>query len=341
LFASRFLVFKGKISLSGQPNRLRAWRQYKKGTLSLYCDRCRQRLNEETSMPNLQTRLIWAASETLRPIVRRLLEMGVPFGALEISLRDLFVRVAESELAAPAKRQTDSRIALVTGINRKEIKRIRSAKPQRKPPQSFSINQATSLISRWRSDPETTDGRGRPLPLPYRSARGASFMKLARKLTGDLAPGVLLKELVRSGTVEVRERNVVLLRDDTYVPKVAQSGIQILGEDAPELIETILRNIFAEGKERLLQRKVYYDNLGSEATERIRTEIRREGERFLRRIDRLLSRYDRDRNPHAPGGDRRYAALGIYFLESPYRVRRLETPRDASTSSSDTKKGNK
>ena len=82
-------------------------------------------------MPNLQTRLIWAASETLRPIVRRLLEMGVPFGALEISLRDLFVRVAESELAAPGRRQTDSRIALVTGINRKEVKRIRSARPQR------------------------------------------------------------------------------------------------------------------------------------------------------------------------------------------------------------------
>jgi hypothetical protein len=39
--------------------------------------------------------------------------VGVPFGALEVSLRDLFVRVAESELAAPSKRQTDSRIALV------------------------------------------------------------------------------------------------------------------------------------------------------------------------------------------------------------------------------------
>jgi len=267
--------------------------------------------------------------------------MGVPFGALEISLRELFVRVAESELAAPGRRQTDSRITLVTGINRKEVKRIRSAKPQRKPPQSFSINQATSLISRWRSDPETTDRRGKPLPLPYRAARGASFMKLARKLTGDLAPGVLLKELVRSGAVELREKNVVLLRDDTYVPKVAQNGIQILGEDAPELIETILRNIFAEGRERLLQRKVYYDNLGSDAAARIRTEIRREGERFLRRIDRLLSRYDRDRNPHAPGGDRRYAALGIYFLESPYSVRRPETPRASSTSSSRKKKGNK
>jgi len=292
-------------------------------------------------MPNLQTRLLWAASETLRPIVRRLLEMGVPYGALEVSLRDLFVRVAESELAAPTKRQTDSRIALVTGINRKEIKRIRSAKPQRKPPQTFSINQATSLISRWRSDPKTTDPHGKPLPLPYRTARGASFMKLARQLTGDLAPGVLLKELVRSGAVELRERSVVVLREDTYVPKAAESGIQILGEDAPELIETILRNVFAEGRERLLQRKVFYDNLGSDAATRIRTQIRREGERFLRRIDRLLSHYDRDRNPRAPGGDRRYAALGIYFLESPYKVRGLETPRDSSTSRSTTKKGNK
>jgi len=285
-------------------------------------------------MSELQTKLVWAASETLRPIVRRLLEMGVPFGALEMALRDLFIRVAESELAAPGKRQTDSRVALVTGINRKEVKRIRSVKARRRAPRSFSINQASNLISRWRSDPTTTDSRGKPLALPYRASRGPSFMKLARKLTGDLAPGVLLKELVRSGAVELREKNVVVLSADSYVPKAALSGIQILGEDGPELVETILRNIFSKRSERLLQRKVYYDNLGSEAADRIRAEIRREGERFLQRIDRLLSRYDRDRNPKAPGGERRYAALGIYLLENPYRTKGPETSHESAPSKS-------
>jgi hypothetical protein len=267
-------------------------------------------------MSEVSERLIWAATRALRPMVKRLLEMGIPFGALEVRLRELYVEVAESELALPARRQTDSRISLVTGINRKEVKRIRSAKDQLKAPRSFSINQATSLISRWMTDPETTDRHGRPRPLPYRAERGPSFMKLARKLTGDLAPRVLLNELVRSGAAELLAGEIVVLRGDAYVPKAKPSELVILGEDPAELIETILRNIFAGGKERMLQRKVYYDNLGADAADRIRAQMRREGERFLCRINRLLSTYDRDRNPQAPGGERHYAALGVYFFDT-------------------------
>jgi len=272
-------------------------------------------------METLRPQLVRATLETLRPIVERLLDMGVPFGTLQLGLRELFVHVAEAKLASPTKRQTDSQIAIATGINRKEVKRIRGARMPRPAPRSFSVNQATSLISRWLSDPETTDRRGRPLPLPYRARRGRSFMKLARKLTGDFAPRVLLNELVRSGAAEVREKNIVVLRGDAYVPKVEERGLRILGEDSSELIETILRNIFSQGRERLLQRKVYYDNLGSDAATRVRAEMRREGERFLRRIDRLLSRYDRDRNAQAPGGERTYAALGVYFFESAYSAK--------------------
>jgi hypothetical protein len=274
-------------------------------------------------MDDVQRDLVRATAETLRPFVERLLKIGVPFGVLQLSLRELFVRVAESKLGQQSgKRLTDSQIALVTGINRKEVKRIRATRTTRRAPRSFSINQATSLISRWMNDRETTDARGRPIPLPYQAGRGPSFMKIARKLTGDLAPGVLLDELVRSGAVEIRKDGLVVLRGNAYVPKVAEGGLTILAEDPAELAETILRNVFAEGPERLLQRKIFYDNLGGTAANRIRAEMRREGERFLRRIDRLLSRYDRDRNRKAPPGERMYAALGVYFFESSYEAKR-------------------
>jgi hypothetical protein len=274
------------------------------------------------SMSDIRERMVWAAAEALRPIVKRMLLMGVPFGPLELGLRELFVRVAEAQLAPSP---TDSAIALVTGINRKEVKRIRAARTGNAP-RSFSINQATALISRWMSDPATTDRRGKPLPLPY-----PKFMRLARKLTGDLAPGVLLNELLRSGAAEMRDKDTVVLRTDAYVPKIETSGLTILGEDAAELAETILRNVFSEGAERLLQRKIFYDNLGTDAAARVRSEMRREGERFLRRIDRLLSRYDRDRNPDAPGGERHYAAMGVYFFENPSAPARASRPNRPAT----------
>jgi uncharacterized protein DUF6502 len=268
-------------------------------------------------MVDLSDGLVGALIAMVRPLIRHLVGLGVPFGRVEARLRELFVEVAEAELALPGRRQTDSRIALVTGINRKEVRRIRSGDRSTGAPRSFGMNQAVSLISRWRTDPQTSDRTGRPRPLPYQGGRGASFMKLARKVTADLAPRILLDELVRSGAAEIRPGDVVVLKGDAYVPKTEPAEkLQILAEDPAELVETILRNILVEERERLLQRKVYFDNLGSDAVMRVRAEVRREGERFLRRMNRLLARYDRDRNPKAPGGERHYAALGVYFFDA-------------------------
>jgi hypothetical protein len=279
-------------------------------------------------MTDVGERMIWAVANVLRPLVKRLLVSGVPFGRLEARLRELFVEIAERELALPDRRQTDSRVSLLTGINRKEVRRIRSAERSQLGSGSFSMNYATSVISRWLTDPQTVDRSGRPRPLPYQTERGPSFMKLARKVTADLAPRVLLDELERSGAVELRAGNVVVLRGDAYVPKRDPSEkLQILAEDPPELIETILRNIFEEGAELLLQRKVYYDNLGGDAAAQIRATMRREGERFLRRVNRLLAKHDRDRNPKAAGGDRHYAGIGVYFFESPPQPKPSSPPR--------------
>lgn len=267
-------------------------------------------------------RLIWAAANVLRPLAEKLLAEGVPFGRLEARLRSLFVEIAEAEMALPGRRQTDSRIALLTGINRKEVRRIRSTHPEAGP-RSFKMNHAASVISRWLADSQATDRSGRPRALPYQSERGLSFMKLVRKVTADLAPRVLLDELLRSGAVEVQDGNVVVLKSDAYVPKLeASEKLQILGEDPAELIETVLRNTFSEGSEPLLQRKIMYDNLGSDAALQVRAEVRREGERFLRRVNRLLARHDRDRNAKAAGGERYGAGVGVYFFEVPDKRRK-------------------
>ncbi len=267
-------------------------------------------------MTPLQEGLVRAIAEAARPFVRRLLVLGVPFGWVERRLREIFISVAESEFALPGRRATDSRIALLTGINRKEVRRLRAAGAATAP-STFSMNHVASLIARWRTDPRTTDGSGRPRALPYQAARGASFMRLAHDVTSDFAPGVLLEHLVATGAVDVRD-GLVALRVHAYVPRAGSvEQLQILAEDPAELVETMLRNVMAEGEDRLLQRKVAYDNLGSDAAARVRREMHREGQRFLDRLDRLLARYDRDRNPKAPGGSRHRVGVGVYFFESP------------------------
>jgi len=270
--------------------------------------------------------LTHAAREVLRPIVRRLLAARIPFGQLEGRLRELFVEIAAEEFQLPDKPQTDSRVALLTGINRKEVRRIRGQGEISPEPSTFRRNQMASLISRWTSDRRFRDEAGKPRPLPYRAKRGPSFVELARTVKTDLPPRAIVDELVRIGAVKLAD-DLVLLQAESYVPSLSSPDkLAMLADDPAELVETMLGNIFADGDELLLQRKVAYDNIGADALERMRAEVRREGERFLRRMNDVLARYDHDRNPKAPGGDRVSAGVGLYYFEKePAR-----TPRPAS-----------
>ena len=78
------------------------------------------------SAGKFESGLLKAAVEVLRPIVAQMIANGVVFGHLESRLRELFVRVAEASFEIPGRPQTDSRISVLTGINRKEVRRIRS-----------------------------------------------------------------------------------------------------------------------------------------------------------------------------------------------------------------------
>jgi hypothetical protein len=266
---------------------------------------------------DVRAELLRAAAESLRPIVRRLLGHGVPFGLLEARLRELYVQIVEQDLALPGRRQTDSRVSLVTGINRKEVRRIRSEAPRAERPVSFGRNQGASLVSRWLGDRRATDGAGNPRPLPYQAPKGVSFVSLAQQVTVDLPPRAILDELVRTGAATVLPDGRVALDADSYVPKRGRpEKLAMLSTDPAELTETMLQNIFAEDGDPWLQRKVYYDNVGSDGTPKARAQVRKAAERFLRAMDRLLARYDRDRNPRAPGGERRTAGIGVYYFES-------------------------
>jgi hypothetical protein len=250
----------------------------------------------------------------------------VTYGLLEARLRELFVEVAERDFALPDLEPTDSRVSILTGINRKEVRRIRSL-DREAAPRSFVRNLAASVVSRWVSDPRLTDGTGRPLPLPYDSARGPSFAKLAKQTTADLGPRALLDVLVGAGAAEQREGDLIVLTKAAYVPQRGRpAALAMLVDDPPELIETMLYNVLVEGEDSRLQQKLAYDNIGSDGLERLISGLRREASRFLTRSNTIFLRHDRDRNARAPGGQRTYAGIGVYYFETSHERRTRQLP---------------
>jgi len=267
--------------------------------------------------PGLKDQFAAAIRRMLRPVVRQLVAYGVTYPAFDQLIREIYVETAERDFALPHKRPTDSRVALLTGLNRKEIARLRHR--PRTPGAEVEVEDTavTRIIGRWMGGPPFSDARGRPRPLPYESPRrrAATFSRLVRERGVDVPVRSVLDELVRTGVAEVDDSGTVHLRQQANVPAGDLEGkLTLLASDPGELFSTIVHNLENPDKP-WLQRKVVYDNIGSDALEALRESSRATGEEFIRRANVLLSANDRDRSADAPGGKRSRVVLGVYYYE--------------------------
>jgi hypothetical protein len=267
-------------------------------------------------MKPLKEEFAAAVQRMMRPVVRQLIAHGISYPAFSRLMRQMYVTVAEQEFGLPFKAQTDSRIALLTGIHRKEIAQLRRRKERPTPLPEVEDSLMTHVIGRWLAPPYA-DGEGNPQPLPYQvdKPQGVSFARLVRAATTDLPVRSVLDELVQTGTASLLPDGHVVLQREANVPAAdAAAKLTLLGSDPAELFSTIVHNIEHPDAPRL-QRKVVYDNVGSEALAELQAGARRLAETFIRRANALLAARDRDRNPQAPGGQRSRVVVGTYYFE--------------------------
>ena len=264
----------------------------------------------------LKAQFIAAIERLMRPVVRQLIAYGVSYPAFSRIVKQVYLDVAEQEFTLPFKQQTDSRLSLVTGINRKEIAQLRR---RTKAPQTPDVEDTlvTHVIGRWIAGRPYADADGTPRRLPYESdqAHAASFARLVRELGTDIPVRSVLDELLRVGAVALHPDGDVVLQQEAHIPAADAAGkLTLLGSDPAELFTTIMHNIEHPEAPRL-QRKVVYDNIGAEALPQLQATARRIGEAFIRRANALLASHDRDRTPEAAGGKRSRVVLGVYYFE--------------------------
>ncbi len=210
----------------------------------------------------------------LRPLVRLFVARGITFPALTNLLRELYVNVAEYDFALPGKEQTDSRVSLLTGIHRKEVRRLRGAgAPVSAVP--TVVSRTSRIIARWLADPRFTDGHGRPLPLPrLGSGDAASFEALVSGVTRDLRPRAVLDEWLDRGLATLDGADRVVLAEAAYVPKGGgEAQLYYFGRNLHDHIAASVANVMGEAP-RFLERAVHYDGLSEELARRLEARAR-------------------------------------------------------------------
>ena len=107
-----------------------------------------------------------AVRRVLRPLVGLLVEHGLTYQWMSGLLKSLFVDVAEKEFRLPGKRQTDSRITLLSGVHRKDVRRLRQLLKPGDPGPPENVYLGAHLVAIWTSERGFVDDSGRPKPLP-------------------------------------------------------------------------------------------------------------------------------------------------------------------------------
>lgn len=255
-----------------------------------------------------------AILKLLRPLVRLLLSSGISYHVFSDLVRWVYVDVAFKEFGIPRRKQTSSRVSVITGLSRKEVQKLRDLDIPVDEDTPGRYNRATRVISGWIRDPLFSDNDNNPLELPLDGV--ASFSSLVKKYSGDMPVRAVLDELLNVGAVELREDGRVKLMTRAYLPGADKTAkLEILGTDVADLISTINHNL--EPTNRLLhfQRKVSYDNIPEEFLEQFKRVSSEESQALLEKLDKWLAIRDRDVNPDLKGRGRKRVGLGIYYFE--------------------------
>jgi len=267
----------------------------------------------------------WQALSTailriLRRLVRLLLHHGVGYQAFADLVKWVYVDVATNmeEFGIAGRKQSISRAAVITGLSRREVVRVRALpSPEEDKASAQNLNRAARVIAAWLREPDFLDGEGRPRVLPVEGS-DASFSELVRRRGGDLLVRPILDELARAGTVERLEDGRVRLVVHSYIPQASEPGkLYILGTDVAFLLSTIAHNLTESGEPRF-QRKVMYDNLPDDVLAEFRELSASQAQSMLDMWGSWLAKHDRDETPSVEGKGRNRAGIGIYYFEEPY-----------------------
>jgi len=256
--------------------------------------------------------LVKALRNLLRPLIRTLIGHGISYPFLAAMLKSVYVEVAEAETGEDEKRTTDSRINLMTGVHRKDIRRLR-ADPDRAESIPPVVSLGAHLVLLWTGSREYLDSEGRPIPLPRSSevAGEPSFDGLVESLSKDVRPRAVLDEWLRLGIARLDDAGRVCLNHDAFVPeKGFDEKAYFFGRNIRDHIAAASHNL-AGMVPPFLERTVFYDKLTADSVEELSEYARKTGMDTLLAMNReAMQKADEDAND--PGAKFRMS-FGIYF----------------------------
>lgn len=260
-------------------------------------------------MQSIQQTLNNTLKKILSALIHTLLRNGMSYGEFDQIARKCFVDVAYKDLLASQKKQTVSNVAILTGLNRKEVKKLHELDAGQSASNNKQYNRSIRVIGGWINDPAFLRADGSPKDLEHEG--DDSFTALVRKYSGDMPVAAMQKALIESANISIADDGKVRLLSHAYLPSDDPvEKLSILGTDTQQLIETINHNITAKPEDLHFQRKASNHKVPVSSISKIKQFTQRKGQAFLEEVDLYLSQ-------HEPGDEETVElSVSVFYNES-------------------------
>lgn len=246
----------------------------------------------------------------LNPLVRTMIARGMTFTDLSDLLKSVFVARAEADFGLEGKRMTDSRISLLTGLQRRDVRAHRLGGPDRL---QESAGPLPRVIARWLSDKTWLDEKGEPLTL-NRTGEQQSFDALVASISRDMHPRTLLDELSRQDAVAI-EGDRITLTARSYLPSDDNAKLGYFGANLGDHAEAASANL-SEEQPPYFERAVHYNNLSEKAASELEALARKRQHEILSELNAEAMRLQNEDTKNVPLTSRFRCGAFIYVTKS-------------------------
>ncbi len=261
-----------------------------------------------------QAALVKAVVMLCKPLIRLLIEKGMTFPQFRELMKELYVEVADKHFSLDDNKPSDSRIFVLTGVHRKDVKRIRQQAEQDNPQITSSASLSGEIVARWTSMPEYLDDKGKPRQL-LKSGNNieAGFEQLVSSVSKDVRAKVILEEWLRLNIVRLKDEYIVL-NDSAFVTnKEFKEMSYYLGHNVHDHMASCVNNILVEN-DPMLERSVYYASLTENSVNKLNAIASKKGNELLQHLNKqAIKLYDADKHKD----DATYRMrLGVYWYQT-------------------------
>jgi hypothetical protein len=248
----------------------------------------------------------------LKPIARFLLRVGIGFREFSDIAKAAFVEVATEEYGIRGRPTNISRVAVMTGLTRKEVKRIRDLGFEPREKLIPKRNPLSELLHYWNTDPDYCDVDGKPKPL-FLDGSTISFSDLVRRCAGDIPPGAMRTELKRVGAISEDENGALIVNTREHLPNDADHRLLVgINFGLRTLASTIAVNGNPDADSTLPQKYIDSAFINPKEVSEIQEILTKKISAFAADIDDFLSEHEED-SREVDAKKMVSIGVGIYF----------------------------